>query len=352
MNDGCVFTTTSCFCILKYMKAVFFDVDPWARKEIAEAFPKAEFVTDRLTEENVADYRDAEIISIFHTSTLSGKVLCQLPHLKFIATRSTGFNHIELPYCAAKNIIISNVPSYGRRTVAEHTFGLILMLTRHLYEAVDRVKHDGKYNIIGLVGEDLFGKTIGIIGLGEIGTSVLKIAKGFGMEVLVHTRTQDPAIAQELGFVYVTLEELLKKSHIVTLHLPLTDQTKHTIDTKNIHHFRRGAYLINTARGALIDTDAILIGLEEGILAGVGLDVLESEYELQEEADLLSGHIRAKINYKDLVLDHVLMHHDKVLITPHNAFNSIEARRRILETTFENIKNFLDGHPENIVSAN
>lgn len=333
------------------MKTVFFDVDPWAKKHINEAFPNAELVTDRLTEENVDKYRDIEILSVFHTSTLSGKVLCQLPHLKFIATRSTGFNHIELPYCHTKKIVISNVPTYGRRTVAEFAFGLILMLTRKLYESVERVKRDGKYNIIGLQGTDLFGKTIGIVGLGEIGTSVVKIAHGFGMEVIVHTRTQDESAAQEQGFTYAdSLEALLSKSDVVTLHLPLTPETKHVINKKNIHDFKKGSYLINTARGALIDTDAILVGLEEGILAGVGLDVLESEYELSEEADLLSGHIREKINYKDLVIDHVLMHHDKVLITPHNAFNSTEARLRILETTFENINQFIKKSPQNLVA--
>lgn len=332
------------------MKMVFFDVDPWARKHINEAFPHAELIPDRLTDENVDKYRDIEILSVFHTSTLSGKVLCQLPHLKFIATRSTGFNHIELPYCHTKKIIVSNVPTYGRRTVAEFTFGLILMLTRKLYESVGRVKHEGKYNIIGLQGEDLYGKTIGIVGLGEIGLSVLKIARGFGMNVIVHTHTKDESLAQEMGFDYVsTLEELLKKSDIVTLHLPLTTKTKHIINSKNIHHFKHGSYLINTARGELIETDSILIGLEEGRLKGVGLDVLESEYELSEEADLLSGHIREKINYKDLVLDHALMHHERVIITPHNAFNSAEARLRILETTFENINNFLKGTPQNLV---
>ncbi len=333
------------------MKAVFFDVDPWSRSEINAAFPHAELVTDSLNEENVDKYRDCQIISVFHTSDLSGKVLCQLSQLKFIATRSTGFNHIELPYCQTKKIIVSNVPTYGRRTVAEFTFGLILMLTRKLYESVERVKHDGKYNIIGLQGEDLFGKTIGIIGLGEIGLSVLKIAKGFGMEVMVHTRTMDESLSQELGFVYAdSLDELLKKSDIMTIHLPLTEKTKHIINSKNIHNFKKGSYLVNTARGGLIETDAILIGLEENILAGVALDVLESEYELSEEADLLSHHIRQKINYKDLVIDHVLMHHDRVIITPHNAFNSTEARLRILETTFENINQFLKKSPQNLVT--
>lgn len=333
------------------MKTVFFDVDPWSKPHIKKAFPDATFVDDRLSPENAAEYKDAEIVSTFHTSDLSHEVIEALPHLKMIATRSTGYNHIDLAAASKKNIISANVPTYGRHTVAEHAFGLILTLTRHLFPAIERVKREGKFNIIGLQGEDLFGKTIGIIGLGEIGECVLSIAKGFNMETLVYTRTHDMDLAHELGFEYAKdLEDLLKLSDVITLHLPLTEHTKHIINTKNIHDIKKGAYLINTARGGLIDTDALLIGLEEGILAGVGLDVLEDEFELQEEADLLSSEIRKKIDYENLVMDHVLMHHDKVVITPHNAFNTSEARLRILQTSFDNINAFLDGKPKNVVS--
>lgn len=333
------------------MKIVFFDVDPWSRSHIKKAFPDATLVEDRLSMENVDGYKDTEILSIFHTSEVSCDVIEALPRLKMVATRSTGYNHIDLPMCAKRSIISANVPTYGRHTVAEHAFGLILTLTRRLFPAIERVKREGKFNIIGLQGEDLFGKTLGIIGLGEIGECILKIAKGFSMEVLVYTRTQDEALSHELGFEYAKdLEDLLKRSDVITLHLPLTEHTKHIINTENIRHIKKGAYLINTARGGLIDTDALLIGLDEEILAGVGLDVLEDEVELQEEADLLSSEIRKKIDYENLVMDHVLMHHDKVVITPHNAFNTSEALLRILETSFDNIHAFMDGKSQNVVS--
>lgn len=333
------------------MKIAFFDVDNWSKPMIHKAFPTAEIIGDTLTQDNVHLFKDIEILSTFHTSDVSSEVLEKLPHLKMIATRSTGYNHVDVSACQNKGIILSNVPTYGRRTVAEHAFGLILTLTRKLYEAIHRTKHDGLFNIIGLEGTDLFGKTIGIVGLGEIGMSVMKIAQGFGMDVLVYTRTQDPTLAQEYNFTYAAdLDDLLRKSDIVTLHLPLSPHTEHIINMKNIEHFKKGAYLINTARGGLIETEAVLHGLREEILAGVGLDVLENEVELQEEADLLSSTFRKKIGYETLILDHILMTHPKVIITPHNAFNSREARERIMHTTFENINAFLDRKPQNIVS--
>lgn len=334
------------------MKTAFFDVDHWAKPHVQKAFPKAEISTDKLTKDNVHLYKDIEIVSVFHVSDLSKEVLKKMPKLKMIATRSTGFNHIDLSYCKTKKIIACNVPTYGRRTVAEHTWGLILTMTRNIYEAIHRTKHEGLYNLIGLQGTDVFGKTLGIIGLGEIGMTVLKIAKGFGMDVIVYTRTHDEELAQEYEFEYVdTVDELLQKSHIITLHLPLNKHTKHIINKKNVHKIKEGAFLVNTARGGLIETEAILHGLEEGNLAHVALDVLENEVEFQEEADLLSAHFRKKVDYENLVLDHVLMRHPKVIVTPHTAFNSSEARLRILGTTFDNINAFTDGKPQNVIPS-
>ncbi|HOO85352.1 MAG TPA: NAD(P)-dependent oxidoreductase [Prolixibacteraceae bacterium] len=220
----------------------------------------------------------------------------------------------------------------------------------NIYEAVHRTKHEGKFNLIGLQGTDVFGKTLGIIGLGEIGHTVLKIAKGFGMDVIVYTRTQDEDLAQEYDFRFAKdLDELLKVSDIITLHLPLNEHTKHIINCKNVTKMKKGVFLVNTARGGLIETEAILEGLKENIFGGVGLDVLENELEFQEEADLLSTHFRKKVDYENLVLDHILMTHPKVVVTPHTAFNSTEARLRILDTTFDNINAFIEGKPVNEV---
>ena len=334
------------------MKVAFFDVDHWAKPHIHKAFPTAELSTDTLSEDNVHLYKDIDVVSTFHTSNLSKEVLEKLPKLKMVATRSTGFNHIDLSYCKTKKIIASNVPTYGRRTVAEHTWGLILTLTRNIYTAVHRTKHDGKFNLVGLQGTDVFGKTLGIIGLGEIGMTVMKIAKGFGMDVLVYTRTQDKELAQEYEFEYAKdLDELLKTSDIITLHLPLNEHTKHILNCENVPKIKKGAFLINTARGGLIETEAILEGLKEERFGGVGLDVLENELEFQEEADLLSTHFRKKVDYEKLVMDHVLASHPKVILTPHTAFNSTEARLRILQTTFDNINAFLEDKPQNTIAV-
>ncbi len=333
------------------MKIAFFDVDHWAKTHIHKAFPTAEIRAEDLTEEIADQYKDFDIISTFHTSDLSEKTLKKLKKLKMTATRSTGFNHIDTAYCKKHGIIASNVPTYGRRTVAEHTWGLILTLTRKLYEAIHRTKHDGKFHLVGLQGTDVFAKTIGIIGLGEIGMTVMKIAKGFGMDVVVYTRTQDMELAQEYEFEYAKdLDDLLKRADIITLHLPLNKHTEHIINMKNVEKIKKGAFLVNTARGGLVETEALIHGLNEGILEGVGVDVLENEIEFQEEADLLSTHFRKKVDYENLVLDHMLMTHPKAVVTPHNAFNSTEARLRILNTTFENIQSFMDGKPQNEIA--
>jgi D-lactate dehydrogenase len=260
-----------------------------------------------------------------------------LPNLKAIATRSTGVDHIDSNYCKEKNIKILNVAEYGSDTVAEFTFGLILSLTRKIYNSVNQSKNFD-FDHTRLTGVDLHGRTIGIIGLGKIGKNVLQIAKGFDMNAFVFNRSKDESLAKEMGFSYVELAELLKSSDIVTLHLPLTPETKHIINKRNILNFKKGSYLINTARGGLIETGAIMLGLEKGILEGVALDVLEDEEDLSEEAVVLSSEFRKNVNFETLLYEHVLINHPKVLITPHNAFNSREALWKITNTTIENIR--------------
>lgn len=332
------------------MKIGFFEVEHWAQEKIKKAFKDCLITTDKLEPDNASRYGDLELISTFVYSDLSSKNLTNLPNLKFIATRSTGFDHIDLGYCKKNNIIASNVPTYGERTVAEHTFGLLLTLTRKIYTSISRTKQEGLFHLVNLRGIDLFGKTIGIVGLGSIGLEVLKIAKAFGMKVLVCTKTEKLELVKKYGFEYVDINTLLKKSNVITLHLPLNKETTHMINKDNITEMREGAYLINTARGGLIETEALLLGLKKGILAGVGLDVLEDEHVLKEEAELLSSEFRKKIDYENLVLDHILIKHPKVIVTPHNAFNSIEALERILKTSIDNINAFIEGHPQNVVS--
>lgn len=329
-------------------KIVFFETENWDEKFIKENFDQAYRTSDKLNEENVTEFEDVEIISTFIYSDLSNEVLAKLPNLKLIATRSTGFDHIDLQYCKLRNIAVCNVPEYGSNTVAEHTFALILSLTRKIYESVNQAKQLN-FDHRQIIGVDVYGKTLGIIGLGKIGLNVLRIAHGFKMKILVHTRTQNQDLKELYGIEYVDLENLLSKSDVISLHLPLTKHTKNIINEDNISKIKKGCYLVNTARGGLVQTEAIIKGLSQDILSGVALDVLEEEKDLSEEAEILTKDFAKDANMKKLIMDHYLMNHPRVLITPHNAFNSVEAINRIIGTTVSNIKSFTQGSPTNLV---
>jgi D-lactate dehydrogenase len=208
----------------------------------------------------------------------------------------------------------------------------------------------GDFTLEGLRGFDLKGKTLGVIGTGSIGLHVVRIARGFGMEVLAYDIRPQPLLAEVLGFRYVSLEELLSESDIVTLHVPLTPATYHLIDWSKLQQMKRGAVLINTSRGGVVDTDALLRALDEGILSGAGLDVLEGEELIEEERALLQMP-EAEEKLKAVVRAHLLLRRENVVITPHIAFNSHEALQRILDTTVENIQGYLAGAPRNIVTS-
>ncbi|QQS44198.1 hydroxyacid dehydrogenase [Candidatus Roizmanbacteria bacterium] len=246
-------------------RIVYFETEGWEREIIDGTFPQAELVSEQLTHENAKQYQDAQIVSSFIYSDLSKRVLEQLPQLECIATRSTGYDHIDLAYCKEHNITVCNVPEYGSNTVAEHTFALILNLTRKIYASVNQAKQLN-FDHTQIRGIDVFGKTIGIIGLGKIGINVLRIAHGLKMKTLVYNRSQDPELQQRYGFEYVDIATLLSQSDIVTLHLPLVPETKHLINLDNIKTMKKGSYIINTARGGLIQTEALVQGLNEGIL--------------------------------------------------------------------------------------
>lgn len=331
-------------------KIAFFEIKDWESEFFKEKLKghTLYFNEKPLFEGNISLTPDALILSTFIYSQLSSNLLSNLPSLKLITTRSTGFDHIDIDYCKEKKITVCNVPSYGVHTVAEHTFSLILAISRKLIPSVERTKR-GDHSINGLSGFELFGKTIGVIGVGNVGREVIKIANGFGMNVLAYSRHQDSHLAEDLGFQFVDLPTLLSTSDIITLHIPYNKETHHFINKTNISQFRKGSILINTARGGVVDTEAIHQGLDQGILMGVGLDVLEEECFLKEEPQLLTSEFLDKCDLKTQLLNHVLLTRDNVIITPHNAFNSEEALSEILETTVENIINFLSGKVKNSV---
>ncbi|MFQ5452005.1 MAG: NAD(P)-dependent oxidoreductase [Candidatus Paceibacterota bacterium] len=331
------------------MKIGFFEVEKWAETLIKDHFPDADIYPEKLLPENAKNYKNLEVISPFIYSSLNKSTLLQLPNIKLISTRSTGFDHIDIDYCKQRGIKVSNVPTYGERTVAEHTFGLILTLTRKLYSSIERTKK-GDFTNAGLRGVDVLGKTIGIIGLGHIGLEVMKIARGFEMNILIYTHTKHRELEEQYGFKYCELDFLLSRADVISLHLPLTKATRHIINKENIVKMKKGSFLVNTSRGGLIEVEALLVALEKEILEGVGLDVLEEERVLREEAELLSSEFRKRVNYENLAYNHILAKHPKVIITPHNAFNSKEALERILLTTIFNINSYLKDAPQNIIA--
>ncbi len=330
------------------MKIGFFEIKEWEKGIISQYGEKlkADYFLEEI--ENVIDQaKDYEIISTYIYSDLSAKILKKLPRLKMIATRSTGFDHIDLDYCRQHKITVANVPSYGENTVAEHSFALILALSRRIVEGVDRVRQGG-FSPNGLTGFDLKGKTLGIVGVGHIGRWMTRYGRAFGMKVLGVTRHRDSKEEKKLGYQWVTLEDCLQQADIVSLHVPYTPQNHHLINRQNIKIMKRGSILINTSRGPVVETEAILWALEEGILAGAGLDVLEEEEALDKPWLLFDSYIN-RDNLQELVTAHILREKPNVLITPHNAFNTKEAVERIVKTSCENIQNFLRGKPSNLV---
>ncbi len=335
------------------MRAVFFETASWERRYLKRALAtgrfSVRFLTDPLNEETLRAAAGAEILSVFIYSSLNRRLLQRLPRLRFIATRSTGFDHIDLAACRRRRIAVSNVPSYGENTVAEHTFALILALSRNIHKAyVKTIK--GDFSLTGLQGFDLKGKTLGVVGGGHIGMHVIKMARGFGMEVLVSDVRKNVFLSEVLDFQYVPLEQLLRRSDIVSLHVPYMVSTHHVMNRTTFKLMRRGALLINTARGGLVDTDALVWALEEGIVGGAGPDVLEGEDLVKEERQLLSKDF-SKEKLATALRNHILLHRENVVITPHIAFDSREALQRILETTVNNITSFAGGAPANLVSG-
>jgi D-lactate dehydrogenase len=333
-------------------KIAFFEIEGWEKEYLIEKLNGFElsFFSEPISENNADLVKDCQIISPFIYSKIFKELFLKLPSLKMIATRSTGFDHIDILEAKDKKIITCNVPYYGENTVAEHTFSLILSLSRNIFNSIEKTKK-GNFSLDGLRGFDLKGKTIGIIGLGHIGFCVARIAKGFEMNILVYDTKKDNKIAKKLGVKYVDFDKLLKDSNIITLHAPYNEKTHHLINLNNINLIKKGSYLINTARGGLVETSALLKALSEGILAGAGLDVLEEECLIKEEAQLLSKEFPKQCDLKTALQNHILLHQKNVIITPHNGFNSEEAIKRILETTVLNIQAFIKNKPINKVYA-
>lgn len=334
------------------MKIVVFEVEKREASgfDALKASHDVRLVENGLEAGNAEQFADAQILSTFIYSRLDRQTLESLPALRLIATRSTGFDHIETDYCAARGITVCNVPSYGENTVAEHVFALLLAISHRLPEAIDRAQR-GHFSPTGLQGFDLAGRTIGVVGTGKIGRHVIRIAKGFGMDVQGFDTRPDMRLAEELGFRYVDLDELLGTSDVISLHVPSTPETRYMLSSKAFSRMKGGVVLNNTARGDLIETRALIQALMSGKVAAAGLDVLPDEPLIREEAELVCSIFCNQHDLRNLVADHLLLRMRNVIVTPHSAFNTREAVGRITETTVENIQAFADGRPRNVVAG-
>ncbi len=333
------------------VKRAFFETSAADEEYVRKRLNLADaFVSEHpLAPEHISELENCEILSVFIYSKIDESTVGRLQNLKMIATRSTGYDHIDLKYCRSARITVCNVPVYGDNTVAEHTFALVLALSRRVIQSHNRARI-GDFSLTGLQGFDLRNRTIGVVGTGHIGVHVIRIARGFMMRVVAYDARPDKRLADALDFEYLdAFEDLLAASDIVTLHCPLVASTHHLINAQNIYQMKKGALLINTARGGLIDTDALLAALSSQHLGGAGLDVFEGETLIQEEKQLLSSDYNTD-ELRTLVKNLALFRQENVIVTPHVAFNSSEALERILLTTIQNIIGFETGKPINVVS--
>lgn len=330
------------------MKVILFEVPKHEHDILKERLTGHEIlcIEDKLTNENLPLAKDYEVISVFINSILSKEIISSLPNLKYIVTRSTGYDHIDVTFARSLNIEVSNVPAYGSNTVAEFTFGLLLNLSRKIHLANEKLKEDADFSIYNFRGFDLRGKTIGIIGTGKIGKNMAHMALGFNMKVIAYDLYPDMEFANLHNITYKTFDEIIKESDIISLHAPYNKENHHLINKEKVEMMKKGVYILNTARGELIDTDALIFGLDQGIIAGAGLDVLEGERELKEEFDILASKERSESvkDYKTLLESRMLINLKNVIVTPHIAFYSKEAEEEIINTTVLNINSFNTGN--------
>lgn len=321
------------------LKIIMFD----ARSYDIEAFDRGNhqrfalhYVRVPLNQDTVAAAAGFKVVCIFVNDTCDAPIVERLAALgvELIALRAAGFNNVDLAACAQHGIQVVRVPAYSPHAVAEHTVALMMMLNRRLHQAYVR-NRAGSFILDGLIGFDMRGKTIGVIGTGKIGQCVVDILQGFGCEILAYDPHPNPKLADRPGVRYVELGELFHQSHIITLHVPLFPETYHLINPSTIARMREGVMLINTSRGGLIDTKALIDGLKAGKIGSAGLDVYE------EEAGIFFNDISGRVLTDDTLAR--LLTFNNVVITSHQAFLTHEALSNIADTTFSNIEEFAAG---------
>jgi D-lactate dehydrogenase len=318
------------------MRVAVFSTKPYDRRFLdaanAGAGHELVYLESRLTLRTVAAAEGAGAVCAFVNDKLDASVLAALLQqgIRLIALRSAGFNNVDLVVARDLGVTVARVPEYSPHAIAEHTVALVLSLNRKIHRAYARVR-EGNFALDGLLGFDLVGRTVGIVGTGRIGAVFARIMTGFGCTILAFDPRRNPD-CEAIGVRYVSLDGLLAGSDIVSLHCPLTPETHHLIDAAAVARMREGAMLINTSRGAVVDTRAVIRGLKTGRIGSLGLDVYE------EEADLFFEDLSDKVIQDDVFAR--LLSFPNVLITGHQAFFTAEALRGIAETTMANITGF------------
>lgn len=327
------------------MRIILFSSQNYDRESFLAANPghgfELHFQQSPLRPDTAALAMGFEVVCPFVNDDLSRPVLEQLAAggTRLIALRSAGYNHVDLAAAHALGLTVVRVPAYSPHAVAEHAVGLVLALCRHLHRAYNRTR-EGDFSLHGLTGFDLHGKTVGVVGSGQIGQVFAQIMRGFGCQVLACDPYPNPAI-EALGGRFVGLDQLLAESDIISLHCPLNDATRHLVNADSLQRMKRGAMLINTGRGALVDTPALIEALKSGQLGYLGLDVYE------EEAEIFFAD-RSDLPLQDDVLARLLTF-PNVIITAHQAFLTREALAAIAGTTLDNIGAWRQGAPVNLV---
>jgi D-lactate dehydrogenase len=320
------------------MKIALFSTKPYDREFLSSANAsrhELHFFEPHLSEQTAGLAAGFQAVCVFVNDNVDARVVDELDSLgvRLIALRCAGYNNVDLKAAAKRGLTVVRVPGYSPYAVAEHAVGLMLALNRKLHRAYNRVR-EGNFALDGLLGFDVHGKTAGIIGTGKIGTLVAKILIGFGCEVLAFDPVPNET-CRSSGVQYVNLEDLLAQSDIVSLHCPLTPENKHMIDASALRKTRDGVMLINTSRGALIDTMAVIEALKSGRIGALGLDVYEEEEQLFFED-------RSGLIIPDDVFARLLTF-PNVIITGHQAFFTREALENIAATTIDNITDFEEG---------
>lgn len=293
------------------------------------------FIENRLKPETAHFAEGTPAVCAFVNDVLDATTLERLSQggTRFVAMRCAGFNNVDLAAAKELGIQIARVPAYSPHAVAEHAVTLLLCLNRHVHKAYNRVR-EGNFSIDGLIGHDVFGKTVGVIGTGIIGSIFARIMTGFGCEVLAYDVAPNPD-CEKIGVNYVSLDELFSRSHAISLHCPLMPETHHIIDEKSLARMNDGVFIVNTSRGALIDTEAATTAIKSGRIGGLALDVYE------EESELFFEDLSFRIIQDDVFMR--LTTFPNVLVTGHQAFFTREAMDNIARTTLANLSDFEAG---------